>query len=84
MSDPKYVNLYCFNPSCSVSIFNALTYSGIKTPLAKALEEESRCPVCGEEHVSMPVLGIKLLIYESLHTTVSPDVPINLPASAFI
>lgn len=71
MNYPDYVNRYCFNPGCSASIFNALTFSGIKTPLVKALEEESSCSVCGQEYISKPVLEIKLLVYESLHTTVA-------------
>jgi len=53
-----------------VSIFNALTFSGVKTLLTKSLEEGIVCQVCGEEYVSRPVLEIKLLVHEALHTTI--------------
>lgn len=71
MNYPEYTNCYCFNPDCRASIFNALTFSGIKTPIAKVLAEETLCPVCGEQYISKHVLEIKILVYKTLHTTVA-------------
>lgn len=68
VSDPEYINCYCFNAACSVSIFNAPTFSGVKMLLATVLEEDALCVVCGEEYISKPILQIKFLVYKSLHT----------------
>lgn len=71
MSCPEYTNCYCFNAYCKASIFNALTFSGIKTPVAKLLSEETLCPVCGEPYVSKYVLELKIFVHETLHTTIA-------------
>jgi len=74
MNYPEYVNRYCFNPGCSVSIFNAPTFAGIKTPIVKVLEEEGSCAGCGEKYIAVPILEIKLMVYESFHSTAAETI----------
>jgi hypothetical protein len=53
------VNCYCFNPSCSRSIFNHQTCIVVKKELTQVLSGGLLCEECKSELISKPALEMK-------------------------
>lgn len=64
------INCYCFNPSCSSSIFYPATCIIVKKDLRQVLTGSILCKECKNELISKPVLEMKNVISKSLAPSV--------------
>lgn len=66
MRTAEIVNCYCFNPSCSRSIFYPETCIVIKQALDQVLSKGEFCKICQSELIAKLVLEMKYQIYKAL------------------